>query len=82
MQTYFTGMSDHKLLKVSRYSKSFKHYPRYVKKRVFKNFEEKVFKIKIGESNLSDILNCQDRNTAAERLVSKLTRIMDIMAPH
>ena len=35
MQTYYTGMSEHKLLKVNRFSKSFKQSPRYVRRRMF-----------------------------------------------
>ena len=31
VQTFFSGTSDYKLLKVLRYTKSFKHLPRYVK---------------------------------------------------
>ena len=81
IQTFFTGMSDHKLLKVIRYTKSFKHYPRYVRKRVFKDFDEKVFKLKLGESNLAELLRCTDTNIAAEMLTSKLTRILDSEAP-
>ena len=40
VQTFFTGTSDHKLLKVIRFTRSFRHLQRYVKKRVFKEFDE------------------------------------------
>ena len=33
VQTFFTGVSDHKLLKFTRFIKSFKQLPRFVKKR-------------------------------------------------
>ena len=36
VQTHFTGMSDHKLLKVTRFSKSFKQCPRFIRKRMMK----------------------------------------------
>ena len=36
--TEFTGMSDHKLIKVQRFSKSLKKCPRYVKKKVLQKF--------------------------------------------
>ena len=49
VQTYLTGMSDHKLLKVIRYTKSFKHLPRYVKKRSFTIFDEEAFKVQLEE---------------------------------
>ena len=77
IQSYFTGMSDHKLLKMIRYTKSFKQSPRYVRKRIFKNFEEDEFKQKLSECNLAEILECHDVNVATEKLVSKLTTILD-----
>ena len=63
-QTYFTGMSDHKLLKVIRYTKSFKQLPRYVRKRSFKKFDENAFLQKLCGSNINDILHCTYTNTA------------------
>ena len=44
IQTYFTGMSDHKLIKFTRFSKSFKTKPRFIRKRMFKNFDNEKFK--------------------------------------
>ena len=81
IETFLTGMSDHKLLKVTRYSKSFKILPRYVKKRSFKDFNKEAFKIKLGESNLEEILAINDVDLAAESMVDKVTRILDSMAP-
>ena len=81
VKTFLTGMSDHKLVKVIRYTKSFKILPRYVKKRSFKNFNEEAFKTKLAESNLEEILTCYDVNIAAETLVDKVNSILDSMAP-
>ena len=81
IQTYFTGMSDHKLIKVIRYTKSFKQLPRYVRKRCFKEFEGGIFKKRLSECKLEEILESTDTNQAAELLSIKLTRILDIMAP-
>ena len=64
IQTYFTGMSDHKLLKVIRYSKSFKQSPRFVRKRMFKTFDEDIFRKELSESKLDDILATRDVNEA------------------
>jgi hypothetical protein len=80
-QTYITGMSDHKLMKVIRYTKSFKQLPRYVRKRSFKKFDEKTFLQKLSESNIAEVLECNDTDTATELLVSKLTGILDTLAP-
>ena len=81
IQSYFTGMSDHKLLKVIRYSKSFRQNPRYVRKRSFKNFDEELFKVRLAACNLAEVLECYDVNLATERLVGKLTVILDDLAP-
>ena len=81
IQTYYTGMSDHKLLKVTRFSKSFKQSPRYVRRRMFKNFDDDVFRQQLSESNLEEILNTTDANVAAELLLTKLTDVLDKMAP-
>jgi hypothetical protein len=81
IQSYFTGLSDHKLLKVIRYSKSFRQIPRYVRKRSFKNFEETTFKQKLSECNLAEILECSNVNDATAMLIGKLTNILDTLAP-
>jgi hypothetical protein len=39
----FVGGSDHKLIKVTRYSKSLKKNVRYVRKRVYKHFKDEEF---------------------------------------
>ena len=80
-RTYFTGMSDHKLVKVIRYTKSFKQLPRYVRKRSFKYFDEESFHQQLSECNLEDILNCKDPETSCRMLTSKLTTILDNLAP-
>ena len=41
--TEFSGGSDHKLIKVTRFAKSMKKSVRYVRKRTFKNFNEAEF---------------------------------------
>ena len=81
VQTYFTGMSDHKLLKFTRFTKSLKQSPRYVRKRTFQNFDEELFKQNVAECGLEEILIYNDTNTAAELLTSKLNGILDVMAP-
>ena len=78
----FTGMSDHKLIKISRYTKSLKQSPRYVRKRCFKNFNKEDFKQKVREMpELGEILECQCANQAADLLTSGLTRVLDVCAP-
>ena len=81
VHTVFTGMSDHKLLKVTRYTKSFKQLPRYVRKRIFKNFNEEQFIQKLNDCNINEVLECYDVNEATNVLTEKLTSILDILAP-
>ena len=81
VQTHFTGMSDHKLLKVTRFSKSFKQCPRFIRKRMMKNFDGKDFRSRLQNSNLDEILTCSDANEATELLVGKLSTILDEIAP-
>jgi hypothetical protein len=70
-------MTYHKLIKVVRFSKSFKPCPRFIRKRMFKNFDPE----KLRESQLDEILTCTDVNQAAELLVHKMNTILDIIAP-
>ena len=78
----FTGLSDHKLIKVSRYSKTLKNYPRYVRKRCFKNFNKKEFIRNVRDlPELREIVNSNCPNHAAELLTEGLSRVMDAWAP-
>ena len=81
VRTYFSGMSDHKLLTVTRYTKSFVQLPRYVKKRVFKNFNKNEFVRLLSESNVDEVLTCSDANYAVNLLTNKINYILDILAP-
>ena len=81
VKTFLTGTSDHKLLKVVRFTKSFKHLPRYVKKMSFKDFDEDAFKQNITECGLEEIFACTDADKAAEMLTNKLTEALDKIAP-
>ena len=78
----FTGMSDHKLIKVSIYSKTLKNYPRYVRKRCFKKFSSLDFIQKVRDMpELEDIYNSKCANQAAELLTAGLFRVLDSCAP-
>ena len=77
----FTGDSDHKLIKIVRYAKSLQRNVRYVKKRVFKNFVDKDFQQAVQQLSWWDLYCCDDPDRAADILTSKLTTILDQMAP-
>ena len=81
VSTYFTGLSDHKLLKVQRFTKSFKQLPRFIKKRSFKEFDEELFKVNIRGCGLEEIFACTDVNAATELMTDKITKVLDLMAP-
>ena len=81
VQTYITGLSDHKLIKVTRFARSFRQNPRYIRKRVFKNFDEKAFQTKLEQSNLDEIVSCNDVNDATKLLIDKISGVLDEMAP-
>ena len=80
IQTYFTGMSDHKLIKVSRYSKTMKTNPRYVRKRSYKNFDPNLFLVAVQQINWLDLYLSTDVNQAVQILSDKITFILDVMA--
>ena len=81
VQSEYIGGSDHKLLRVVRFEKSLKRSGRYVKKRCFKNFKPEEFIQAVRNLSWYDLYSCEDVNSACELLTSKLTRILDDMAP-
>ena len=81
VQTYITGLSDHKLIKVTRFAKSFRQNPRYIRKRSFKNFDKDSFIENLESSDLEEVLACSDVNDATELFVDKISRVLDEMAP-
>ena len=66
----YSGGSDDKLLKVTRYAKSLQRNVRYVRKRVFKNFKDKDFQQAVQQLSWWELYSCEDPNKAAEILTS------------
>ena len=81
VSTFYTGLSDHKLLKVQRFTKSFKQLPRFIKKRSFREFDEKLFKEKIRGCGLEEVFACSDVNSATQLLTKKIATELDLMVP-
>ena len=81
VQSEYIGGSDHKLLRIVRFSKSLKQSVRYVKKRCFKSFKPEEFIRAVRELSWYDLYMCQDVNKACQLLTSRLSRILDVMAP-
>ena len=62
----FMGGSDHRLLKVVRFSKSLKRSARYVRKRCFKNFKPEEFIQAVRQLSWYSLYLCQDVNQASQ----------------
>ena len=77
----FMGGSDHRLLKIVRFSKSLKRSARYVRKRCFKKLIPEEFINAVRKLAWFDLYMCQDVNQASQMLTSKLGKILDSMAP-
>ena len=75
------GSSDHSLIMVRRFSKSFKQNIRYCKKRSYKNFNEEEFLKEIENISWWDVYASDDVDVAVDVFTSKLTEILDRMAP-
>ena len=82
VQTLWTGMSDHKLLKIKRHSKSIQNKVRFTRKRTFKNFNKEEFKRRVRNmAELKLIEETSNVDEAAKLLTEGITRILDEMAP-
>ena len=78
----WTGMSDHAMIKFSRYTKTIQNRESYIKKRIFKDFQPDNFRASVSVMpELANIMQCRDVDTAATLLTAGLTRILDKMAP-
>ena len=74
--------SDHKMIHVVRYAGSMKKNTRYVKKRMFKYFNEDGFRAEIKLISWWPVVySCDDPNIAAENLSNELTKALDRWAP-
>ena len=77
----FSGGSDHKLLKITRFAKSVNRSVKYVRKRSFKNFKSEEFIAAVRQISWFDLYMCENPSEAADLLTRKLTGILDTMAP-
>ena len=82
VHTEFTGMSDHKIVTVRKFSKDMKRTERYTTKRTFKDFKPDQFKEAVKSMpELEACLAATCPSTAAIILTDGITRILDTMAP-
>ena len=73
--------SDHKIIKVTRSAKSIKRNVRYVRKRCYKDFDERKFKEEVTKLSWHELYLCEDVEKAVYILTSSLTTILDQFAP-
>ena len=59
-------------IKVTRFARSFRQNPRYIRKRVFKDFDDERFKEKLAETGLEEILEVNDVNEATKLFIGKI----------
>ena len=81
IQVRFQGGSDHRLVSVTRYTKSIIRKTRIIKRRSYKNFDPRLFLTALAKVKWLDIYLCEDVNLAVRLLNEKLTMILDEMAP-
>ena len=77
----FNGGSDHKVLKITRFSKSEVRSSRYVRKRSYKNFCATKFCEAVKQLSWFDLYMCDCPTQAATILTGKISDILDIFAP-
>ena len=81
IEIHTQGGSDHRLVSCTRFSKSFFNTNKIIRKRSFKNFEERKFIEALSNISFWEIYTCNDVNEAVDILTNKLTKILDEMAP-
>ena len=81
VSTRHCGGSDHMLIFATRYSRSMRSTPRYIRKRCYKNFNAEEFVAAIKQVSWLDIYLAEDVNTAVTILSNKITFILDTLAP-
>ena len=80
-QAQTRGSSDHRLIIINKNSKSAGDGIRYVRKRSYKTFDQGKFREAVKKIRWYEIYSCQDVDLAVDTLTTKLTEILDVMAP-
>ena len=82
VKTDLTGMSDHKIVIVRKFTRDIQRSEHYTKKRVFKAFNSEQFKMAVG--SMPELASCKaatSADRAANILSQGITRILDNAAP-
>ena len=75
------GDSDHDLISYIRYSKEPPAPARTIRKKSYKEFDEKKYLHDVAQLNWTDVLSCEDLDIATENLTRKLRYVLDVHAP-
>ena len=75
------GASDHKIVKITRFTKAEIRCPKYITKRSYKHFNEQTFMEDLSELNWYEIHASEDANDATKILKDNITKVLDKHAP-
>ena len=75
------GDSDHDLISYTRYSKEPHGPSRTIRKRSYKEFDEKKYLLDIAQLDCADVLNCDDLDIPTEIITRKLVYVLNVHAP-
>ena len=82
VRTEWTGLSDHKIILVRKFSRDFKRTERYTRKLAFKNFNQEEFRTAVTTMpELAACLASTSADLSASILQRGITRVLDTMAP-
>ena len=73
--------SDHKVIMGVRFARMIRNSTRYVRKRSYRNFDEEKFLDTVKNISWWGLYQETDVSRAAELFTSKITSILDVMAP-
>ena len=69
------------LIGAIRFSRSIKNSPKYIRKRSYKNFNSHLFIQEVRKISWLDVYLCSDVDEAVRILSSKITNVLDRIAP-
>ena len=81
VEAHYRGGSDHKMIFGVRYTRSAISKPRIIRKRSYRNFNADEFIQAVKNISLWDVYTCENVEEAVKIMTSKISSILDIMAP-
>ena len=81
VEAHYRGGSDHKMIFGVRYTRSAISKPRIIRKRSYRNFNADEFIQAVKNISWWDVYTCENVEEAVKIMTSKISSILDIMAP-